>query len=32
MEIAIKNVLDDKLRKDFQLNIPSQLISQKIND
>ena len=32
MEIAIKNVLDDKLRKDFQLNIPSQLINQKIND
>ena len=32
MEIAIKNVLDDKLRKDFQLNIPSQLINQKINE
>ena len=32
MEIAVKNVLDDKLRKDFQLNIPSQLINQKIND
>ena len=32
MEIAIKNVLDDKLRKDFQMNIPSQLINQKIND
>ena len=32
MEIAIKNVLDDKLRKDFQMNIPSQLINQKIID
>jgi trigger factor len=32
MEIAIKNILDDRLRKDFQMNIPSQLISQKIND
>ena len=32
MEIAIKNVLDDKLRKDFHLNIPSQLINQKINE
>ena len=32
MEIAVKNVLDDKLRKDFQLNIPAQLINQKIND
>jgi len=32
MEIAIKNVLDDKLRKDFQMNIPSQLINQKISD
>ena len=32
MEIAIKNVLDDKLRKDFQLNIPSQIINQKINE
>ncbi len=30
MEIAVKNVLDDKLRKDFQLNIPAQLINQKI--
>jgi trigger factor len=32
MEIAVKNVLDDKLRKDFQLNIPAQLINQKINE
>lgn len=32
MEIAIKNILDDKLRKDFQLNIPAPLLNQKIND
>ena len=32
MEIAIKNVLDDKLRKDFQMNIPASLLNQKINE
>ncbi|MFZ9470782.1 MAG: trigger factor, partial [Rickettsiales bacterium] len=32
MEIAIKNILNDKYRKDFQLNIPAQLLNQKINE
>ena len=32
MEIAIKNILDDKLRKDFQMNIPANLINQKISE
>ncbi|MBM3590783.1 MAG: trigger factor, partial [Alphaproteobacteria bacterium] len=32
MEIAIKNILDDKLRKDFQLNIPAPLLNQKVSD
>jgi len=32
MEIAITNVLNDKLRKDFQLNIPSQIVSNKIQE
>jgi len=32
MEIAIKNILDDRLRKDFQMNIPANLINQKVSD
>jgi trigger factor len=31
-QIAIKNILDDRLRKDFQMNIPANLISQKVSE
>lgn len=32
MEIKIKNILDKKLKKDYQITVPSQLITAKVND